>query len=73
VGKPRTEPCLCGGNKRTAFAAAYTFHAINGGRLMANAEEPHAFITGLYEANQFRFDQLVPWLRGHVTQETSGD
>jgi death on curing protein len=61
------------GNKRTAFAATYTFLAINGTRLTANAEETYAFVAGLYEANLFRFDQLVPWLRGHVTRETSRD
>ena len=58
------------GNKRTAFAAAYTFLAINGARLTADAEATYAFVAGLYEANQFSFDNLVPWLRSHVTQET---
>jgi death on curing protein len=51
------------GNKRTAFAAAYTFLAINGLRLTAGAEPAIAFVTGLYEANQFSFEKLVPWLR----------
>jgi death on curing protein len=55
------------GNKRTAFAATYTFLAINGARLTANAEEVYSFIAGLYRANQFRFENLVPWLRRHVT------
>jgi death on curing protein len=59
------------GNKRTAFAATYTFLAINGGRLTAGAEETYDFVAGLYEANQFRFDKLVPWLRGHVALERS--
>ena len=54
------------GNKRTAFAAAYTFLAINGVRLTAGAQETYDFVAGLYEANQFRFDKLVPWLREHV-------
>jgi len=58
------------GNKRTAFAATYTFLAINGARLTANAEETYAFVAALYEASQFSFDQLIPWLRDHVTQET---
>ncbi len=51
------------GNKRVAFAATYTFLAINGVRLTADAEEAYAFISGLYEAGTFRFDQLEPWLR----------
>jgi death-on-curing protein len=58
------------GNKRTAFAAMYTFLAINAARLTAEAEETYAFVAGLYETNQFSFDTLVPWLRDHVTQET---
>ena len=58
------------GNKRTAFAATYTFLAINGTRLTAKAEDTYIFIAELYEANQFSFDKLVPWLRNQVTQET---
>ena len=56
------------GNKRTAFAATYTFLAINGARLTADAWETYGFVGALYEANQFNFDKLVPWLRGHVMQ-----
>jgi death-on-curing protein len=57
------------GNKRAAFAATYTFLAINGARLTGDAEETYAFVAALYAANQFRFDKLVPWLRDHVTRE----
>jgi death-on-curing protein len=56
------------GNKRVAFAATYTFLAINGARLMASAEETHAFVAGVYDAGEFGFDKLVPWLRAHVTR-----
>ena len=58
------------GNKRTAFAATYTFLAINGARFTADAEETYDFVAALYEVNQFRFDKLVPWLRRHVKQES---
>jgi death on curing protein len=58
------------GNKRTAFAAAYTFLAINGARLNANAEETSEFLTSLYESNQLNFDKLVPWLRIHVSSDS---
>ena len=51
------------GNKRTAFAAAYTFLAINGMRLTAGAEPTMAFVSTLYEGNQFSFENLLPWLR----------
>jgi death-on-curing protein len=61
------------GNKRTAFAAMYTFLAINGATLAADAEETYVFVTGLYEANQFRFEKLVPWLRNPVAHEPPVD
>jgi death-on-curing protein len=54
------------GNERTAFAATYTFLAINGLQLNASAEETHAFISDLYPTNGFSFDVLVPWLRRFV-------
>ena len=57
------------GNKRTAFAATYTFLAINGARLTADAQKTYVFVAALYEANRFGFDKLVPWLRGHVTRQ----
>ncbi len=60
-------PPFFDGNKRTAFAATYAFLAINGARLTADAEKTYAFVIALYEANQFTFDKLVPWLRRHVT------
>jgi death-on-curing protein len=56
------------GNKRTAFAATYTFLAINGAQLTADAEETFAFISGLYERGEFDFDHLLPWLRTNVSQ-----
>jgi death on curing protein len=55
------------GNKRTAFAAMYTFLAINGAHLTADAQETKAFLSDLYATNRFTFDNLVPWLRRHVT------
>ena len=54
------------GNKRTAFAATYTFLAINGATLTADTGEAYAFISELYEKGDFNFDNLVPWLRRYV-------
>jgi death on curing protein len=54
------------GNKRTAFASTYTFLAINGARLTAEAEEAYAFISGLHEAGTFGFKALAEWLRRSV-------
>ena len=55
------------GNKRTAFAATYTFLAINGAVLTADAEGAYAFISGRYEKGAFNFDNLARWLRKHVS------
>jgi death on curing protein len=56
------------GNKRTAFGATYTFLAINGWRLTADADATYSFVSGLYESNQFNFDALVPWLRTNAAR-----
>lgn len=55
------------GNKRTAFAVTYTFLAINGQRITAEADSTYAFIRGLYEAGAFEFGALTNWLRANVT------
>jgi death-on-curing protein len=51
------------GNKRVAFAATYTFLAVNGRRITTDAPAAHAFIAGLYETNDFTFERLAAWLR----------
>jgi death-on-curing protein len=55
------------GNKRTALDATDTFLTMNGARLNASPEDLIIFVTSLYEAHNFRFDLLVPWLRQYVT------
>jgi death on curing protein len=54
------------GNKRTAFGATYTFLAINGARITADAGAAYTFIAGLYDANDFTIVSLVAWLRRNV-------
>ena len=54
------------GNKRTAFAATYTFLAINGAYLTADSQDAYVFISELYKNGTFRFDKLAPWLRRNV-------
>src|SRR5579863_6658531 len=53
------------GNKRTAFAAMYTFLAVNGIRINADAAQTYAFIAGLYDTNTFGFTRLLAWLRAN--------
>ncbi len=60
------------GDKRTAFAATYTFLAINGARLTASASETEAFILGLHAAGTFNFEHLSRWLRLSIDFETAG-
>jgi death on curing protein len=55
------------GNKRVAFDAMYTFLSINGARLETTLEDATASVLGLYEANEFKFEHLVTWLRERVT------
>ncbi|HXN10332.1 MAG TPA: type II toxin-antitoxin system death-on-curing family toxin [Steroidobacteraceae bacterium] len=58
------------GNERTAFAATYTFLAINGVRLTADPESTYAFIASLYASNAFRFETLARWLRLNVSESS---
>lgn len=51
------------GNERTAFAVMYTFLAINGIRLSADASATYRFISTLYNEKDFSFDRLAAWLR----------
>ena len=50
------------GNKRTAFAAAYVFLAINGLEIVASDEAAQHFVLGLYETGQLSFETLRAWL-----------
>jgi death-on-curing protein len=50
-----------------SLAQNHAFLDGNGARLTADARETYDFVAALYEANQFSFDKLVPWLRSHVT------
>jgi death-on-curing protein len=54
------------GNKRTAFAATYTFLVINRTHLTAGADEAYDFIAGLYQRNAFTFENLTAWLRSNT-------
>ena len=56
------------GNKRIAFAATYTFLAINGVELRASADGAFTFIDRLYQAGSFRFEELTKWLREHTAR-----
>jgi death on curing protein len=51
------------GNKRIAFAAAATFLEVNGLLLQIDALDGYKFIVGSLERHQFRFPQILDWIR----------
>lgn len=51
------------GYKRVAFAVTYTFLAINGVRILPDAEQTLSFFDELHQAGTFEFARLVAWLR----------
>jgi len=55
------------GNKRVAISVTAAFLRINGFRLQFDDLTGYAFLIGLYETNDFRFDRLLEWLRQHAT------
>ncbi|EED36933.1 death-on-curing family protein [Luminiphilus syltensis NOR5-1B] len=50
------------GNKRTAFAATFTFLAVNGVEITATDESAQRQILGLYGAGEINFENLRSWL-----------
>jgi death-on-curing protein len=54
------------GNKRIAFTAADVFLRRNGFYIEVEAAEGYEFITGSMERGEFRFGQILEWIRGHV-------
>lgn len=54
------------GNKRVSFAAAITFLAINGIDIVADSDDTHTFLMGLYETGELTFENLEAWLRRSV-------
>jgi death-on-curing protein len=54
------------GNKRIAFTAADVFLRRNGSYIEVEAVEGHAFIDGSIERQEFRFAQILDWIRQHI-------
>ena len=54
------------GNKRTAFAATYTFLAVNRVKIKAGSDETIDFTGKLYAANKFEFVNIECWLRANT-------
>lgn len=54
------------GNKRVAFAVTYTFLAVNGLNITADAEKTFDFIDELHRSQSFGFASLEAWLRANT-------
>ena len=54
------------GNKRIALAASGVFLQRNGYYLAIEAESGHTFIVGSMERHEFRFAQILGWIRQHI-------
>src|SRR5579864_7743400 len=54
------------GNKRISFTAADVFLRRNGFYLDVVADEGHQFIEGSLQRRQFRFGNIVTWIREHL-------
>jgi death-on-curing protein len=54
------------GNKRIAFTAADVFLRRNGFYMDVEALDGYAFITGSMERGEFRFTQILDWIRQNI-------
>ncbi len=54
------------GNKRTAFAAMFTFLAINDVEVVADPDETWGFMISHYESGTFSIEVLDVWLRDNT-------
>ncbi len=54
------------GNKRIAFTAADVFLRRNGSYIEVQGLEGYAFIYGSMDRHEFRFRQILDWIRQHI-------
>jgi death-on-curing protein len=54
------------GNKRIAFTATDVFLRRNGFYIEVGGPDGQAFIVGSMERHQFRFAQILDWIRQHI-------
>src|SRR6202162_5580968 len=54
------------GNKRIAFTAADVFLRRNGFYIDVDGPDGHAFIYGSMDKHEFRFAQILDWIRRHM-------
>jgi len=61
------------GNKRIAFTAADVFLRRNGFCIQVEAAAGYNFIAGSMERREFRFAQILAWIRQHLKPVKAGN
>jgi death-on-curing protein len=54
------------GNKRVAFFATDVFLRLNGWQFVVEADTAHAYLIGVLERGECRFENLIEWVRRSV-------
>lgn len=57
------------GNKRIAVTAPFTFLMVNGYEVLLDEKEAFDFINNLFEAHEFSFAKIEPWIRANARKE----
>ena len=56
------------GNKRISFFVTDIFLRLNGHFIDCDSQSAHNYFIELFESSNFRFKNLLPWLRKHIKQ-----
>ena len=56
------------GNKRVSFFVTDVFLRLNGHFIDCDSQSAHNYFMELFESSNFRFKNLLPWLRKHIKQ-----
>ena len=59
------------GNKRIAFTAADVFLRRNGFYIEVDGLDGYAFIYGSMDRHEFRFPQILDWIRQHIEPQSA--
>ena len=59
-------PGFLDGNQRIAFTASDVFLRRNGFYIEVEGLDGHVFIDGSMERHEFRFTQILDWIRQHI-------
>ena len=56
------------GNKRISFFVTDIFLRLNGHFIDCDSQSAHNYFIELFKSSNFRFKNLLPWLRKHIKQ-----